>query len=181
MKIAIVGLMRSGKDTVGDYLVEKYDFKRFAFAQGIGTIIREFFPEEWAKGKPRALYQGIGQAFREHDPNVWIKYIDRDIRALLSSNPKADIVITDTRQLNEYKYLKENGFLIIKIIAHIETRIARMTKNGDTFNRKALNHDTEKQAEAMPFDYLIHNDGTLEELHEKLEYVIRNIRRGGRE
>lgn len=178
MRIALVGKMRSGKDTVGKYFMNYHGFKRFAFAEGITNILNEHFPEIMAQGKPRGMYLGIGQQFREYEPNVWINYTDRQIKEYLKENPSGDIVITDTRQLNEYKYLKDNGFIVIKVEAKVDTRIKRMQELGDTFSTKDLEHDTEKQAEAMPFDYLIHNDGTVEELFEKVERVLINIRRG---
>ena len=60
MRIALTGKMRSGKDTVADYLVEYHNFHRFAFADGIRKVCALAFPTATVHGKPRKLYQGVG-------------------------------------------------------------------------------------------------------------------------
>lgn len=179
MKIALVGKMRSGKDTVGKYLIDNYNFKRFAFAEPIGNILSEYFPEKIVEGKPRAMYQGIGQYFRGFEPNVWINYTDRAISSYHNENPDGNVVITDTRQLNEYTYLKDKDYIILKVTATRENQIKRIVESGDTFNPSDLEHETEQQAEAMPYDYLIHNDTTIDELYERIESVLYLVRERG--
>ncbi|MDF2612513.1 MAG: hypothetical protein K0S71_299 [Clostridia bacterium] len=176
MKIALVGKMRSGKDTVGNYLIENYGFRRFAFAEGIRNILNEYFPEKVAEGKPRAMYQGIGQYFRSFEPNVWINYTDRSISDYLKENQYGNVIITDTRQLNEYTYLKDNGYIVVKVAVTREDQIKRIVENGDIFNPADLEHETEEQAEAMLYDYQISNNGTLEELYQKIESVLYLVR-----
>ncbi|WP_302622188.1 AAA family ATPase [Brevibacillus laterosporus] len=174
MKIAICGRMRSGKDTVAAYLVEHYDFVPFAFGDGIKRICHELFPEQVANGKkPRALLQGVGQAMRAIDPDVWIKRTMREVnRAHLF-----DVVITDLRQMNEYDRLRDEGFVIIRINAKDGTRLKRMEDAGDTFTEADLYHETEQYIDWFRVDYDLYNDGSVLDLWEHIECVMREIMR----
>lgn len=169
MKIAIAGRIRSGKDTVGDLLKEKHILKPFAFADGIAEIIKNYFPEAFENGKPRRHYQHIGQELRELNPYVWINYLDRQIK----QSGLQDILVTDCRQNNESTYLRENGFMVVKVQADIEVRKQRILLSGDISTPEQLEHDTEKQVESLIADYVIENNGTLAELEgEVIKMVV---------
>lgn len=176
MKIALFGKMRSGKDTVAKILIEEYGFTRYGFGDGIGRVIKEYFPEAWAGGKPRGHYQFIGQQFRKLNEYVWIDYtlntIFEDGRPYRIFGKEFNVVIADGRQLNEAKRLKEAGYLIVKVETPEELRIQRMKELGDVFSPEQLNHETELQVDMIEPDVLILNDGTLEELEEKVQKML---------
>lgn len=186
MKIALVGKMRSGKNTVGDYLVSNYGFNEFAFGTGIGEVIKTYFPEELKKGKPRHFYQHIGQSMRELDKDVWVKYLLNSINEFQYSytrnfDKEANIVITDSRQYNEVAALRREGYLIVKVVADEEKRINRIIDSGDNFDINMLFHDTELQVDTVVADIEIHNNGTLEELYKASDWLVEyynNIWRG---
>ena len=177
MKIAVFGKMRSGKNTVADILTHEHYFKQFAFGDGIGEIIEKYFPEDWVGGKPRKHYQHIGQQLRVLNPDVWINYLLRTVEKygedcrFLRQCPN-NIVVTDGRQLNEAKRLKEEGFLIVKVTAPEELRIKRMEASGDVYSPELLSHETELQVDLIEGDIEIINDGTLEELMVKVQKMI---------
>lgn len=177
-KLAVVGKMRSGKDTVASMLV-KQGFETIAFADGITEIIENYFPEALQGAKPRKHYQHIGQELRKLNPNVWIDYLDRRINGLTDEDRFRfylvnKVIVTDCRQLNEAKYLKENGFMIIKVEADEDLRVERMKQVGEIVTLDQLNHDTEKQVDLIVPDYVIDNSFTYEQLEtrvgEMLEY-----------
>lgn len=158
MKIALCGKMRSGKSTIADILVEDFGFKEFRFAQGIGNIVSVYFPEAYEKGKPRKHYQFIGQKLRELNEDVWVDYIDGIIKRNQSfSNDELDIVISDVRQPNELDYVRNNGFLIIKVVADDETRMKRILQDGDSFNTEDFYHETEQYIDDMEIANHIYN------------------------
>lgn len=179
MKIAILGKMRSGKDTASDYLHTKVDFKTFAFGDGITGVITRYFPKLLLEGKPRHAYQLIGQTFRSLRPAVWIDELDTRVWHATFGIPDPDILVTDLRQMNEYDYLKEEGYTIIKIEADEELRLARIAKSGDSFDPSTLNHETETAVDVIPYDYLVTNNGTLEELFEQLDFVLEELAQEG--
>lgn len=180
MKIALFGKMRSGKNTVADYLTEEFGFQQVAFGDGIGEIIDKYFPEARSKGKPRKHYQHIGQELRKLNEDVWIDYLLRKVERESSNhlklhplNEKLNIVVTDGRQLNEAKRLKERGYTIIKVTTPEELRLERIKASGDNFNIEQLDHETELQVDLVEPDIEIINNGTLLELKNKVNAIIK--------
>src|SRR5690606_12804123 len=116
IKIGLIGKAGTGKDTVAAYLVAVYGFRKFAFADRLKEIDYELFgPTE---GKNRKRLQEFGQFCRSIDPDVWVKQLDKRIQGYTGN-----AVITDIRQKNELDYCKRNGFVIVKIICQLETRL----------------------------------------------------------
>lgn len=177
MKVALFGKIRSGKDTVGKILIKEYGFQRFAFGDGIGEIIDKYFPEARVYGKPRKHYQHIGQKLRELNPNVWINYLLQTVwesgRASRVSGDEFNVVITDGRQLNEAEKMKKEGYLIIKVTTPDELRVERMKALGDIFEPEDLQHETELQVDLIQPDVEIINDGSLEDLKDRVQAVLR--------
>ena len=178
-KIAIVGKIRSGKDTAADYIIQNYGLKPFSFGSGITEVINRYFPEALTEGKPRKHYQVIGQAFRELNPEIWVEILEKKLQDEWEENPNTGVIITDLRQLNEYKRLKELGFTIIKIEAPFSARLQRIEKEGDVFSWEQLNHETELQAERCPYDYLVVNNSSIEDLYHQLKMIMRRVQEEG--
>jgi cytidylate kinase len=65
-----------GKDTIADYLVEKYNYTKISFAGPIYTIAKNYFN---MTSKDRVLLQSIGQGFRSLDKKVWIKEMEKRV------------------------------------------------------------------------------------------------------
>lgn len=175
MKIALFGKMRSGKDTVGEMLINDYGFRRFAFATGIGQIIEEYFPEAMAEGKPRHHYQFIGQQLRQLNPDVWINYLLREVKDYeMSANDGKNplVVVTDGRQSNEAIKMKEEGFTIVKVEAPDELRIKRIEEAGDVFTPELFEHETELEVDKIEPDYIITNDSDLKNLEDAVQMLL---------
>lgn len=181
MKIALFGKIRSGKDTVGELLINEYGCTRVAFGDGIKKIIDEFFPEAWDNGKPRLHYQHVGQEFRKLNPDVWVNNLikraeDIRIQNLIYRGKSTDFVVTDGRQKNEALKLKEQGYTIILVEADETNRIERMRQAGDNFTLEMLRHETELQVDLIEPDYIINNNGTLEDLKIKVRELVNELR-----
>lgn len=182
MKVALFGKIRSGKNTVADILTEEHGFKQFAFGDGIGEIIQNYFPEAWAGGKPRKHYQHIGQQLRVLNEDVWVNYLLNSISVEIHMRKKfinendINIVVTDGRQLNEAEMLRKEGFLIVKVTTPEEIRIERMKALGDVFSPEDLQHETELNVDLIEPDIEIVNDGTLEDLYIKVQKMIQDQR-----
>ena len=130
--IGISGLKRSGKNTVGNYIADKYGFEERAFATKLKEAIKilnplipyvrdgaffnpamrysealDYIGEEEAKGIPevRRLLQVFGtEVARElFGENFWVEQLERT----LEDNGK--YVITDVRFCNEAEFILENG------------------------------------------------------------------------
>ncbi|MDC3413922.1 AAA family ATPase [Terrihalobacillus insolitus] len=179
IKIALTGKMRSGKDTVADYLVDKYEFTPFRFSEGIWATIRLLYPQAAAsKEKPRRLLQEIGQKLRMVDENIWVNYMFNEIERLGASL----IVVTDLRQPNEYQALRENGFFIVRVKADEGVRLNRIMSENDNFTINDLHHETEMHLDSFKVDYELDNNGTLEDLHNQIEVMFNEINpKGGKQ
>ena len=172
LKIALMGKMRSGKDTVGEILIKEYGFRRYAFGDGIREIVDTYFPYASIHGKPRKHYQFIGQSLRQLDEDVWVNYcLDR-----AGDNKYDNIVVTDVRQPNEVKAVLEEGFILVKIDCDDEIRIERMKASGDNFNLEDLNHETEQHIDKVEAPITITNNGSLEKLHEKVHHLVHYVK-----
>lgn len=165
MKIALFGEGGSGKDYIANILIRQYKFSRYAFSDGIRKLAEEYFPERYnLSEKDRKLLQDIGEKLREIDELIWVKYLFKEInqttkeRDLTSMSPEK-IVITDLRQPHEYEYLKNEGYLFIRIQADENIRLKRMKARGDRFNKEDMSHKTESYYNTFEYDFVIENNG----------------------
>ncbi len=123
MIIGICGLQSSGKDTVGDYLINNHGFKKLSFAEVLKDILSILFswdrkklegltfedrlwrekPDLWwskelniQEFSPRYAMQFIGtDLFREHFKNdIWVIILKKRI---LELSQTTNLVITDCR------------------------------------------------------------------------------------
>lgn len=178
LQIGLAGEMRSGKDTVGKYLVEKYGFKRFAFGDGIVKTCQKLFPDQFSEGKPRRLLQEFGQGCVALDKDVWVNYLFREM-LFQGIDPVVDnVVITDLRQPHEYEKLIETGFTIIRVNTKPAIRKQRIIESGDLFNEEQFNHSTEKHVRTFEVDFELDNNGTQAELIAQVENMLTNLTGG---
>lgn len=173
LQIALTGNMRSGKDTVAQYLIEHYGFNRFAFGDGIVDTTKNLFPNKYTTGeKPRKLLQDFGQYCVAIDKNVWVDYL---FRAMFDKgiDPVVDnVVITDLRQPHEYEKLKETGFTIVRVEANPSLRKKRIIESGEVFSEETFRHSTEQFVKDFKVDYVIDNNHTTEKLHKQIDSMI---------
>lgn len=171
MKVAFVGKMRSGKDTAGAYLIRNHWVTKLAFGDEIRKVITTYFPHLLQGNKPRKVFQKIGQLFREFDKDVWVKQFNHTYRRFQQAGT-TDFIVTDVRQMNEVEYLKAQGFLIVKVETDEELRLERIKASGDLFAMEDLNHETELAVDTLPYDYLITNNTTLEDLYKQIDFIL---------
>ena len=173
MRIALSGLKRSGKDTIGSYLIQNYSCKRFAFADEVKRLARELFPEEFVQNdKPVNLLQWLGNTMRQRNPDVWINKLSTMIQ--LTKDPVPNLVVTDVRYPNEVQALKNLGFTIVKVQVPVEVSVERCKATEINFTEELLLHESEQLAQSNEqyYDYVIENTGTLEELYSKVEEMV---------
>lgn len=191
IKIALMGKMRSGKDTVAEIIDQEIGHEipceQYAFADGIKDVLLDYFLEDVIEldkqgKKPRHHLQHIGQEFRKLNEGVWIGYLDRTIKAnahLHKYRGFADrcVIITDVRQPNEHFYVKNLGYHIIKIDTEDEIRVKRMEdlNQVDDSTAEQMQHETEKYIDSLNYDYVIRNNGSLEDLKQSTKRVLQDI------
>lgn len=181
MIIGITGRKRSGKDTIGDYLVKNHGFIRIGFADTLKDICRIIFgfSDEQLYGdlkeevdpywnhSPREILQKVGtDLFRNHGPkvlknldkNIWIRSVQRKIENLQKEGHK-NFVITDVRFDNELEFIKEVNGVSIKVVRDLE-------------NNEFSNHESEISIDKFETDHKIINNSTLENLYKNVEAIL---------
>ena len=173
LKIALIGHIRCGKDTVANIIMNKYGFRRFAIADNIKSISEELYPELIGSGKNRPVQQRVAAVLRKYDEDFWLRLLVKKIKNELSSEMNA--VITDLRYPNEYTMFKEMGFIVLKINAPRETRLERMKVAGDIFREDDLNFTTESFIDEISFDCELSNDSSIKVLEENIIKLLPNV------
>lgn len=201
-RILIVGKLRSGKSLIARYLERKYNFHEVAFGDELkrsadrlfgNTEVAEYMREPIYRGgaedvpfldpneivgyrKPRRLYQDFGQLLRTMDENIWVRHAESMMESLETLRTTAGIVISDGRQPNEIEWAKRNGFVIIRVSANEDTRLARAEAEGDAFSLEDLRHGTEQHIDDYAVDYEVWNDGgDRAELERKIDEIMEGI------
>jgi hypothetical protein len=177
--IGIVAPKQSGKDTSADYLVQKYNYEKQSFANPLkqcckamfslsdaqlnDPILKETPDDRWFGATPRTILQFVGTNLFRNQLNEIMPNINKDVHIYAfknwyENNKNKKIVIADVRFLNEAEFVKQNNGILIKI--------NRNTKQPTD------NHQSEIELQSIKCDYIIDNNGTLEELYCKIDEII---------
>jgi len=164
MLIGLAGKAGSGKDEVAKVLVSEFGFTRVAFADAIKRMAEDINPyiesvgvnllellewedDDWDQAKKyplvRSFLQRLGVAVRNQDPEFWLR---------AAGVTEGNVIVTDTRFLNEVDYILEHGGTMLRVV-----------RPGTAVGT----HISETDLDVLLLDEL-HNSGTLEELAEKV-------------
>jgi adenylate kinase family enzyme len=173
MKIAFMGNMQAGKSTCADYLETIYGLSTVSFADRLKlNLIDIGMDPDHAFGKKtdlsRSLMQIYGEYMRSIDKEHWVKYV-------LSSIAEGEeycaegFVIDDLRFVNEADALREEGFVIVKVVKYEDTLMCT------TFNTQ---HVSENEWRDIEYDYSISaHEGDLPELFGQVDDIVHMILR----
>ena len=167
IKRAFSGLMRSGKDTCGEYIIRKHGGVIKKFAQPLYDIMyyaqdRCGLPRE----KWREFLQIMGtEVFRAKDPNVWVNLLIKEVQEM---SPNTNVIVTDARFNNEFEALKKAGFFLVKLIRAETARAAE-----EQVSEEVAKHASEIDMLSYEgFDCVLVNCGTLEDLYHSVDHLI---------
>ena len=200
MIIGLIGLINSGKGTVGSMLIEQ-GFQHESFANSLKDATASIFNwdramlegdtsasraqretvDEWWNERlqipdftPRVALQILGtDILRNHfHADIWVLSMEARIK-----DAKQNVVITDVRFPNEVRIIRELGGKIVRI------------KRGDDpewFSLAASDHESmpviypnvhasEYSWAGTTPDYLIDNKGTIEDLREIVNDLLEDL------
>lgn len=176
VKIALTGKLRSGKDTVAQAFIED-GFSGYKLSMGITEIIQSYFSKDLESGlKLRKHYTTIGQGLRALDDKVWLHRTWKEIQRNETLFDVKDVIITDLRQKNEEEFLRHRGFIIVKVEAEDQLRIDRSFESDNDFDITQMYHETELSVDSINADYIIENNGSLEDLKRSCQSLIQTIK-----
>ncbi|MBA4542923.1 hypothetical protein H1164_08410 [Thermoactinomyces daqus] len=174
--IAFMGKMASGKDTLANFLSEKFGHVQTSFGNWLKHYAHKMtgIPKE---PKPQHLYQWFGQNCRKEYEDIWIDCLICNLyRQYEFGNRK--FVITDLRQPNERLFCFQYDFPVIKIECDVVKRMERIKARGVEPTYDLLNHETEKWIDILAYDALIDNSQPLTESQEDLIWTYHAIKIG---
>lgn len=176
MLIALSGFKGSGKDYVGQILVDDYDFYAVAFADPIKRHVMEIFGLNttaeydtfkrdvltWGlndcKVKGRQVVREIGMLMRSYDEQQFVRQVacfwEQVLSGITSVTPRRRIVITDLRFQNELDWVRSFGGVAV--------RIERDGTESD-------GHVTEQR---LSIDMVIDNNSSREEVKQQLQSIL---------
>ena len=181
--IGLCGYMRSGKDTVADYLIAEHHYHRMGFAQalkvevarGVGCAPGDLLKEP-LKSQIRPVLQVWGTEFRRAvDENYWVDRAEEQIDVWQNVSSRR-IVFTDVRFWNEINMLRGRGFMIIKIDMSVEDVLVYTEGQGEEreVTLARLRHRSETEWQQAEFDATIPSiRGDIDGLLTGIDTVIR--------
>lgn len=106
--------------------------------------------------------QGTEQGRDIYGENIWINYLDAWVQIHKSRGIQV-VLCGDIRFKNEFKYIKENNGIVIKVIApkRNEQKLLLESKNNIDVLNSIKTHPSECDLDNIPnseFDLVIHND-----------------------
>lgn len=172
--------MGSGKSTISKYLTAQYGHRPQAMAgwlkgilcrhYGLATLDKSLV----IKGKSmRTLMQQLGNGLRAVDPDWHIDEVAAAVR-----NTACPCVIDDVRFTNEINCLtKAFKCATIKVsVDDTEQRLIRcITRDGIIPDAVELADISERDIDDLPYDYLLRNDGTIDDLRRNTHLVMEQI------
>jgi hypothetical protein len=179
--VGILGKKRHGKDTIAEYCIKKFDYTQKTYAGPLKDICKILFSfnneqlygdkkediDEFWEVSPRALYKFIGTDFFRKQmndliPGIGDKFWVKIMRQFVSQNKDKKIIISDARFQNEVDMIHEMGGIIIKVVRPSIISVDE--------------HISEKGIDSIKnYDYEIINDGSIDDLHKKIDDVFKHI------
>ena len=178
--IGVSGQLRNGKDTVCDFLLPGLNalglgkWVRTAFADSLKDnvcrifgVTREFIerwktidqpPQGWNRPVRECLIW-LGDGCRSFKSSVWLEKILRQ---------PGNKLVSDCRYMNELHLIHKYGIVIRVIRPGFSNSMANGSESELARWDKDAVEGPVSPANDIPFDYILYNDGTLEELREKI-------------
>jgi hypothetical protein len=178
MIIGICGRSRSGKDTFADFLLKHLkNARKISFATPLKDSMNTLFGftcnkdevDPFWKIKPRDAYIAFGtEVIRDRlgfflnlpDKKCEDFFIHRMKKEIMNMDKQDVLIIPDVRFQNEINFIKLNGGKIVKI-----------KRDG----LKILEHKSECPDSLSDVDYMFYNNGTIEELEDKVLYFKKHF------
>lgn len=178
--IGITGTLGAGKGTVVDYLTKNKGYKHFS--------VREFLTELIKKDGNEVNRDSMVSKANELRKQFGADYIAKELFKK-AKEQNENCIIESLRTPGEVEALKAiGGFTLLAVDANQETRYKRITQRASETDKVSFEEFVENEKREMEStdptkqnlskciemaDFLIKNDGTLEDLYEQIEKITK--------
>ncbi len=175
--LGFTGEMVSGKGTVAKYVCDKYGSNSYRFSSMLRDILSRVYLEH-SRENMQKLSSTLRGTFGE---DVMAKSISLDVQ-----NDAGEIVVIDgIRRLPDIKYLQDlPNFKLVYIDADIEIKHKRLLERNEnvddstkTLEQFKEDHKGEAETQIRGLkeysQYVIDNDGTLENFYAQIDKIIK--------
>lgn len=163
--VVLTGKARSGKDTVAEFIRKIIGSKLDVQVVGFADAVKEAaFRTGWDGTKNtngRSLLQFIGMRQRQENQDFWVYKLSDRIRARDTLDKLW--VVVDCRFLNEASWARFAGGKLVRILRP-------NFDNGLTDVQKQ--HPSETEMDSCVVDWTVFNEGSLEELEDKIRIML---------
>ena len=175
----ISGKAGSGKGEVGaalekELMKDGYPVLNIAFADAVKMCATNYYEWQGAKDKEgRKLLQTLAtDTVRAMYPTFWAEFVAKFISAVRKDF--LYVIIPDFRFVNEFDTICDYNSEVITI------RVERYNDDGTPYVNPNMtdeerNHQSETELDKFPFDYVIENRGSIEELEENVLAILEDL------
>ena len=181
MIIGLTGSFGAGKGAVVEYLVKEKGFRHFSAR---ALLIRELKSRNEIVDRD-GMIRIANLLRKEHGPTYIIESLFKDALAF-----NGNAIIESIRELAGVRFIQEHGGFVIGVDADQRLRYERAVKRGSETDSVTYEEWlSQEEQETNPddptkqdirgslkeSDFIIMNNGTLEDLHEQIENVFQKI------
>lgn len=177
--IALAGQIASGKDTIGEYIVKKYDGVSLSFSQPLRDILnRAFLPIN------RANMSWLGQTLVDRfGSDILSKIISKEIE----TSDKKIFILPNIRREGDVVCFKDlPGYVLVGVNTDSRVCYDRLVKRSQNVDdqtktweqfQKDLQLSTETSISELmkKASIQIDNNGTLEDLYKQVDEIIAKL------
>ncbi len=177
--LGFVGELGAGKTAVCNYLKEKYEANSYRFSGPLRDVLNRIYLEQ-----TRENMQKLSTILREN--------FGQDLLAkIMASDAQSDsgkiVTVDGVRRFPDIEHLKKlDGFYLIYVTADSKTRYERIIKRGQNPGEDQISYEEFLESEkseadrnitvvGQEADYKIINNGTIDDLNNKVEELIKEI------
>jgi len=169
--IVVVGLSRSGKDTIANYIVQRYDFRKYDLNE---VIIGELKRRRTSATKTNI--EAVGNELRKKEGAASI------VRTVLRTAPRGErIVVVGIKSLPEMKELRLTfpDSIVVRVDSDEEKRYTRKDRSDSVSREDFFARDdydiSENSLDRVldSVDYVIDNNQGIAPLYGKIEDFIK--------
>jgi len=154
IRIALVYGSGVGRNTFKEYFAQRYGCFALGFTDPLYAVVEQmqFVCRQPRQVDPELMHELEFICLLRYGPGLFIDIINERVPYITRSNT----IVMDVKRHTEMDYLRKEGFVMVRI-----------TREGTKQEQHELD-DTD-------VDHVISNNGTIEELHEKIDALVESL------